>query len=296
MVGSSISEKLLRNQKNYDVISSTREDTDLFNLKKTVKTIEDIKPNTIINAAAKVGGIYANDTKRTEFIIENLKINMNILEACIPFPEIKIINLGSSCIYPLNAKNPISEESFMGGKLENTNSPYAMAKLSAIEIGRALSKQYGHKVINLMPTNLYGPNDNFSKSESHVIPGMISRMHEAMINEEKNFEIWGTGKPKREFLYVEDLSDAIKFIIENNIEDDLINIGSGEEINIYELANLVKKTLHYDVEFIFDDSKPDGNPRKFLDSSLINSYGWKAKTNLESGLQYTYKWFLDNVV
>ncbi len=296
MVGSSISEKLLRNQKNYDVISSTREDTDLFNLKKTVKTIEDIKPNTIINAAAKVGGIYANDTKRTEFIIENLKINMNILEACIPFPEIKIINLGSSCIYPLNAKNPISEESFMGGKLENTNSPYAMAKLSAIEIGRALSKQYGHKVINLMPTNLYGPNDNFSKSESHVIPGMISRMHEAMINEEKNFEIWGTGKPKREFLYVEDLSDAIKFIIENNIEDDLINIGSGEEINIYELANLVKKTLQYDVEFIFDDSKPDGNPRKFLDSSLINSYGWKAKTNLESGLQYTYKWFLDNVV
>tara|TARA_X000000950_G_scaffold171280_1_gene208736 strand:+ start:770 stop:1660 length:891 start_codon:yes stop_codon:yes gene_type:complete len=296
LVGSSISEKLLRNQKNYDVISSTREDTDLFNLKKTVKTIEDIKPNTIINAAAKVGGIYANDTKRTEFIIENLKINMNILEACIPFPEIKIINLGSSCIYPLNAKNPISEESFMGGKLENTNSPYAMAKLSAIEIGRALSKQYGHKVINLMPTNLYGPNDNFSKSESHVIPGMISRMHEAMINEEKNFEIWGTGKPKREFLYVEDLSDAIKFIIENNIEDDLINIGSGEEINIYELANLVKKTLQYDVEFIFDDSKPDGNPRKFLDSSLINSYGWKAKTNLESGLQYTYKWFLDNVV
>ena len=170
----------------------------------------------------KVGGIYANDTKRTEFIIENLKINMNILEACIPFPEIKIINLGSSCIYPLDASNPISEDS-LWGKLENTNSPYAMAKLSAIEIGRAwVSKQYGHKVINLMPTNLYGPNDNFSKSESHVIPGMISRMYEAMINKEKNFEIWGTGKPKREFLYVEDLADAIEFVIENNLEDDLI--------------------------------------------------------------------------
>ena len=254
------------------------------------------KPNIIINAAAKVGGIYANDTKRTEFIIENLKINMNILEACIPFPEIKIINLGSSCIYPLDASNPISEDSFMGGKLENTNSPYAMAKLSAIEIGRALSKQYGHKVINLMPTNLYGPNDNFSKSESHVIPGMISRMYEAMINKEKNFEIWGTGKPKREFLYVEDLADAIEFVIENNLEDDLINIGSGEEVTIYELANLVKKTLNYDGEFIFDNSKPDGNPRKFLDSSLINSYGWEAKTELESGLQYTYKWYIDNVI
>ena len=147
-----------------------------------------------------------------------------------------------------------------------------------------------------MPTNLYGPNDNFSKSESHVIPGMISRMYEAMINKEKNFEIWGTGKPKREFLYVEDLADAIEFVIENNLEDDLINIGSGEEVTIYELANLVKKTLNYDGEFIFDNSKPDGNPRKFLDSSLINSYGWEAKTDLESGLQYTYKWYIDNVI
>ena len=293
---SSISEKLYKNQNKYDVLSSTRKDTNLFDLEQTINTVVSTKPNIIINAAAKVGGIYANDTKRTEFIIENLKINMNILEACIPFPEIKIINLGSSCIYPLDASNPISEDSFMGGKLENTNSPYAMAKLSAIEIGRALSKQYGHKVINLMPTNLYGPNDNFSKSESHVIPGMISRMYEAMINKEKNFEIWGTGKPKREFLYVEDLADAIEFVIENNLEDDLINIGSGEEVTIYELANLVKKTLNYDGEFIFDNSKPDGNPRKFLDSSLINSYGWEAKTELESGLQYTYKWYIDNVI
>ncbi len=219
---------------------------------------------------------------------------MNILEACIAYPNIKIINLGSSCIYPLDAANPINENSFMDGKLEATNSPYAMAKLSSIEIGRALSIQFGHKVINLMPTNLYGPKDNFSKSDSHVIPGIIARMNEAMINNELEFQIWGTGKPLREFLYVDDLTSAIKFIIENDVESDLINIGSGEEVTVHELALLIKEILNYKGNLIFDNSKPDGNPRKLLDSSLINSYGWKAKTDLKTGLELTYNWFLKN--
>ncbi len=295
MVGSSVVDIFKENPKTYQVIPSTRNDTDLFNLIETQNIIADTNPNIIVNAAAKVGGIYANDTKRTEFILENLKINMNILEACVRFPNIKIVNLGSSCIYPLNAKNPINEDSFMDGKLENTNSPYAMAKLSAIEIGRALSIQFGHKVINLMPTNLYGPRDNFSKSDSHVIPGIITRMNLAMKNNEMEFGIWGTGKPLREFLYVEDLANAIKFIIENDIENDLINIGSGEEVTIHELAILIKDILKYKGELLFDNSKPDGNPRKLLDSSLINSYGWKAKTDLKTGLELTYNWFLKNI-
>ena len=254
----------------------------------------DTKPNIIINAAAKVGGIYANDTKRTEFIIENLKINMNILEACIPFPEIKIINLGSSCIYPLNASNPISEDSFMGGKLENTNSPYAMAKLSAIEIGRALSKQYGHKVINLMPTNLYGPNDNFSETSSHVIPGLIRRLTLAKQNKDEVFKVWGTGTPKREFLHVDDLSDAIHFLIQSNKVPKLINVGSGEEVTIKELVSLLVDITSFEGEVVYDSSMPDGNPRKLLDSSKLKEMGWNNSIDLHTGLENTYKWFMEN--
>ena len=197
----------------------------------------------IIIAAAKVGGIYANNTKRVEFLIENLKINTNILESIIDKNNIKIINLGSSCIYPLNAENPIKEEYIMSGQLEPTNSPYAMAKLTAIELGKSLSKQYGHKVINLMPTNLYGPNDNFSEMDSHVIPALIHKMHFAKIENHEEFFIWGTGKPLREFLYVDDLALCIKKIVESEIKEDVLNVGSGEEISIYNLALLVKKLL-----------------------------------------------------
>ena len=273
---------------------SSREDTNLFDYKSTKKLISESSPDIIVNAAAKVGGIYANNTKRTEFLLENLKININILESCIDQPSIKIINLGSSCIYPLHAKNPINEDEYMNGALEPTNSPYAMAKLTSIELGRSLKIQYGHKIVNLMPTNLYGPNDNFSKENSHVIPGLISRMHDAKINNKEVFKIWGTGKPLREFLFVNDLSDAINFIITNDIENDLINIGSGEEISINELAIKISKTLNFSGELIFDDSKPDGNPRKLLDSTLINSLGWKSKTSLDEGLNQTYEWFINN--
>jgi len=292
LVGSSITRAL--SEPDYKVIASSRNDTNLFNFNEVENLIKEKKPNLIINAAAKVGGIYANNTKRSEFLIENLKINLNLLEACIPFPDIKIINLGSSCIYPLNAADPINEDSFMEGKLEPTNSPYAMAKLTAIELGRSLNLQHGHKVINLMPTNLYGPNDNFDHESSHVIPGLISRMYEAKEQGDQVFKIWGTGKPLREFLYVDDLSNCIDFIIKNDVEVDLINIGSGEEISILNLAEKIKKVTGYDGELSFDSLKPDGNPRKFLDSSLINKLGWKPKINLDEGLKLTFDWYKEN--
>ena len=294
LVGSSLVRKFNGNNR-YDIISATRKDANLFIYEETKKLIEDSKPDLIINAAAKVGGIQANNTQGTEFILENLKININLLESCIPYNNIQIINLGSSCIYPLNAENPIKESSFMSGILEPTNSPYAMAKITAIEMGKTLNKDYGHKVINLMPTNLYGPNDNFSKENSHVIPGIIKRMHEIKLNGLESFGLWGSGEPLREFLFVDDLSDAIEFIVDNNIKDYLINVGSGKEISIYDLACLIKEIMNFSGEIIFDSSKPDGNPRKLLDSSLINSYGWESKVDLEEGLEITYKWFLKNI-
>ena len=288
-------ENLRKNEK-FNVIGSNRRDTNLFNLEETKAIIRKIQPEVVINAAAKVGGIYANNTKRADFIIDNLKINLNILESVIEFNEIKVVNLGSSCIYPLNAENPIKESEFMTGSLEPTNSPYAMAKLSSIEIGRALKSQYGHEVINLMPTNLYGPNDNFDENTSHVIPGLMRRMHDAKINNIDTFEIWGTGKPLREFLFVDDLSRAVEFILTNNIKEDLINIGSGVEISISKLAELIKDVIGYKGSLEFNTSMPDGNPRKLLDCSLINSLGWMHRTELEPGLNKTYDWFKNNII
>ena len=293
LVGSSVKE-LFEKDKSVELIAATRDDADLFNYDSTKNIIEDNKPNIIINSAAKVGGIYANNKYRTTFLLDNLKININILEACINFPNIKIINLGSSCIYPLDAPTPIKESSLLDGKLEETNSPYAIAKIAGIELGRSLHSQFGHEVINLMPTNLYGPRDNFSDLNSHVIPGLIQRIHNAKIEKNKNVEIWGSGKPLREFLYVNDLADAIKFIINNNVRDELINIGSGEEITIKDLANLICEVIGYNGSLLFDSSMPDGNPRKLLDSSKINSLGWKAKTKLKNGLEKTYKWYVEN--
>tara|TARA_B000000475_G_scaffold249454_1_gene225099 strand:- start:934 stop:1857 length:924 start_codon:yes stop_codon:yes gene_type:complete len=294
LVGSSCTRVLSKN-KSYNIIPSTRADTDLFNLDETKKLISSSKPDVLIIAAAKVGGIYANNTKRVEFLLENLKINTNILESCIENNNIKIINLGSSCIYPLDAKNPIKETDIMNGKLEPTNSPYAMAKLTAIELGKSVSIQYGHKIVNLMPTNLYGPNDNFSKLDSHVIPGLIHRMHLAKIKNNSKFSIWGTGKPLREFLYVDDLASCIETILSNDIKEDILNVGSGEEVTISELSELIKEVVGYEGNILLDKSKPDGNPRKLLDSSLITKYGWSPKTSLREGLLNTYKWYKSNI-
>ena len=295
MVGSSVVRILSTNQ-NFEIIKSNRDKNNLFDFQSTQRLIEETNPDYIINAAARVGGIHANNENRFEFITENLKINMNILESCRNNANIKIINLGSSCIYPLEAKNPLKEEYIMTGKLEPTNSPYAMAKLSAIEIGDAMRKQFGHTIINLMPTNLYGPCDNFSETESHVIPGLIYRMHKAKMLKNKSFEIWGSGNPLREFLYVDDLSKAIELIINKNITDPILNIGSSEEISILELAKLIKKSVNFQGELTFDKQMPDGNPRKLLDSSKILSYGWKPEIEIEEGIKNSYDWYLKNLV
>lgn len=295
LVGSSVF-KILNTKSSYkEIVASTRKDTNLFDYEETFNCINEVKPDIVVNAAAKVGGILANNTLRSEFIIENLKINLNILESLKLLPNIKLINLGSSCIYPLDAKNPIKEEYVMTGSLEPTNSPYAMAKLTAIEIGDALAKQYGTKVVNLMPTNLYGPNDNFSENESHVIPGLIARMHKAKLKKDDIFNIWGTGEPLREFLYAEDLAEAIDFVIQNDINEKLLNVGSGKEITIKNLSNLIKEIVGFEGKLNFDSSKPDGNPRKLLDSSKIFNLGWEPKIDLNIGLDTTYKWYLESL-
>tara|TARA_B100000886_G_scaffold340558_1_gene311254 strand:- start:5376 stop:6308 length:933 start_codon:yes stop_codon:yes gene_type:complete len=294
LVGKSLIANLNKSKKVSEVIGSTRDDTNLLNLNETKETIITSKPNVVIIAAAKVGGIYANDTYRTDFILENLKINMNILESCKGNSNIEIINLGSSCIYPLNAPNPINENDFMNGKLEPTNSPYAMAKLTAIEIGRSISEEFGNRVLNIMPTNLYGPDDNFHIENSHVIPGLIHRMFIAKKNNDKEFKIWGTGKPLREFLYVDDLSTFIESTIGEDMKYDLYNVGSGEEISIFDLAKKIQKIISYEGIITTDNNKPDGNPRKFLDSSRALKTGWRPTVSLDLGLTKTYEWFLEN--
>ena len=295
LVGSSLVRNFSKNKIFSKIIPSTRNDLDLFNFQDVKSFINENQPDLIVNAAAKVGGILANNTYRADFILNNLKINTNLLESLIPFEKIKLINLGSSCIYPLNAKNPIKESYIMTGELEKTNSPYAMAKLTAIELGKSISHQYGHKIINLMPTNLYGPNDNFSDKDSHVIPGLMSRMHKSKIDGKKEFEVWGTGKPLREFLYVDDLASSITFIVENEINDDLINIGSNEEISIKELVKNLLKIIDFKGSVFFNTEYPDGNPRKLLDSTKINNFGWKPKVSIDEGLAKTYKWYLENI-
>ena len=295
LVGSSVSRILEDSSKVTELLPTNRNNLDLFDYRAVLNFIEKNSPEIIVNCAAKVGGIYANNTQRTEFILNNLKINMNLLEASINFPNIRIINLGSSCIYPLNAENPIKESYVMTGPLEPTNSPYAMAKLTSIEIGRSISSQHGHKIINLMPTNLYGPKDNFSSDDSHVIPGLIARMHKEKINNSSTFKIWGTGKPLREFMYVDDLALAIEFLLDKDVEKDLINVGTGNEIQIADLAEKLKKVIDFKGELIFDSSKPDGNPRKLINSDYLKSLGWKPKTDLDSGLEKTYSWYLNNL-
>ena len=293
LVGSSLTRTL---KGEFELILSNRNDTDLFSFQQTNQKILNSNPDYIINAAAKVGGILANNTNRTQFILENLKINMNILESIVDKPEIKIINLGSSCIYPLNAANPIKESSLLTGKLEPTNSPYAMAKLASIEMGDAISKEFGNKIINLMPTNLYGPDDNFSSESGHVIPSLINKFFIGKKNQSPEVNVWCSGNPLREFLYVDDLADAIKFIIENNIDDSILNIGSGEEITIKNLALKLKEITEFDGELIFDSNYPDGNPRKLLDSSKINKLGWHHKTNIETGLKLTCNWYKNQIL
>jgi len=294
LVGSSVVNCFNNSKMIENLYPSTRSEVNLFDYKETSKFVDKIQPDLVIIAAARVGGIHANNSQRSEFLIENMKINFNILESLIPFSECTIVNLGSSCIYPLDAPNPISEEFIFTGKLEPTNSPYAVAKLAAIELANSMKLQFGHKIINLMPTNLYGPNDNFSELNSHVIPGMMNRMHHAKLQNKDNFDIWGSGNPKREFLHVDDLSSAIEFILKEDINLDLLNVGSGEEVKIIELAQLLKEIIGFKGKINNDLSLPDGNPRKLIDSSKLRELGWTPNISLKDGLTSTYEWFLKN--
>lgn len=295
LVGKSVVKTLLNSSKVESVVSSTRKDTDLKRIDEIKNILDKKQPDYIINCAAKVGGIHANNTFRAEFLLENLKINLNLFDALKEYPNINVVNLGSSCIYPLNAPNPISESSFLEGKLEPTNSPYAIAKITGIELGREINNQYGNKILNLMPTNLYGPNDNFTDMNSHVIPGLIFRMHQAKIDNDPIFKIWGTGTPLREFMFVDDLANCIEFLIDKDLDSDLINVGTGEEVSILGLALLVKEITGYKGNVETDPEMPDGNPRKLLDSTLINNLGWKSQVDLKSGLKTTYDWYINNL-
>ena len=295
LVGSSLVRRFQTQDKGINLIKSSRKDTNLFSLEETKKKVDESDPDIVIIAAAKVGGIYANNTQRFNFIIDNLKISMNIFESLIERSDTQIINIGSSCIYPLNADNPINEASLMTGKLEPTNSPYSMAKLSSLEISRTMKDQLGHSILNLMPTNLYGPNDKFEEFNSHVIPGLIFKMHQAKEAQSKEVEIWGSGKPLREFMHVDDLSLAIEFLIQNGCSQDVLNVGSSEVISIKELSELINNIVGFKGNLVFNSQYPDGNPKKVLDSSQINNLGWNSSITLEKGLTDTYQWYLNNL-
>ena len=293
MVGSAILRHLKK--KGYkNIIIKNKNKLNLLNQKKTEKFFKIAKPDYVVIAAARVGGIWANQNYKANFIYENLMIQTNIIHSAYKTGIKKLIFLGSTCIYPKFSKQPIKEEYLLTGELESTNDAYSIAKIAGLKMCEAYNKQYNLNYICLMPTNLYGPNDNFDEKSSHVIPGLIARMHNAKINNSKEFKIWGTGKPLREFLFVNDFADAVQFIIDNNINEKLLNIGSGKEISILDLVKLIKNIINFEGELTFDFEKPDGNPRKLLDSSKINSLGWSPKTELIDGIEKTYNWYKNN--
>lgn len=303
MVGSAIIRALQGNGIG-DIITAERSEVDLTRQIEVEDFFENNEIGTVIIAAAKVGGIHANNIYPAEFIYQNLMIEANVIEASHQKGIENLIFLGSSCIYPKMSSQPIREEYLMTGKLEATNEPYAVAKIAGIKICESYNRQYGRKYRSLMPTNLYGPNDNFHPINSHVIPALIGRFHEAKEKEYGEVEIWGSGKPKREFLHVDDLADACIFIMSIGEEKiDLaiepmqghINVGSGIDYSIAELAKIIADVTGFEGDVVFDSSKPDGTLRKLLDVSLIGSLGWSAGTDLEEGLAKTYEWYLSNI-
>jgi GDP-L-fucose synthase len=243
-------------------------------------------------AAAKVGGIQANNNFPVEFLLENLQIQNNVIAASFEAGVKKLLFLGSSCIYPRLAPQPIREDSLLSGPLESTNKPYAIAKIAGIELCQAYSREYGANFISAMPTNLYGPGDNFDLDSSHVLPALIRKAHEAKINNQPAFTVWGSGSPRREFLYVDDLADALAFLLENYDSPEVINVGCGKDVTIRELAEIVSEVVGFKGELIFDPSKPDGTPRKLLDTSCLKKLGWTPRVSLRDGIEQTYQWYL----
>lgn len=293
MVGSAVVRELKKEKFN-NLILKTRNELDLFDQQLVRAFFDKEKPEYVIDCAAKVGGILANDEYSADFIYQNLVIQNNIIHNSHLAGVRKLLFLGSSCIYPRDCPQPIKENYLLTGLLEKTNDSYAIAKIAGIKMCQSYNKQYKTNFISVMPTNLYGPNDNFDLQNSHVLPALIRKFHEAKINNKHEVVIWGTGSPKREFLHVDDLADACLFLMNNYNDGEIINIGTGEDITILELSKLIKKVVGFKGEITNDTTKPDGTTQKLLDVSKINKLGWKYKITLERGIADTYKWFLEN--
>lgn len=293
MVGSAI-ERKLRKEGYQNIVTRTSKELDLRNQQAVNEFFATERPNYVFLAAAKVGGIVANNTYRAEFIYENLMIEANIIHASYVNKVTKLLFLGSSCIYPKLAPQPLKEEYLLSDYLEHTNQPYAVAKIAGIELCDGYRAQYGCNFISVMPTNLYGPNDNYDLEKSHVLPALLRKFITAKMNNLPFVEMWGTGSPRREFLYVDDLADACFFLMENYNEKGLVNVGCGDDVTILELAQLVKKVVGYEGEIKLDTSKPDGTPRKLMDVSKLTSFGWKATTTLEDGINTVFNEIKDN--
>jgi len=294
LVGSAILRKLQENGY-YNLVYKTSQELDLRDRNQVDQLFKEEKPEYVFLAAAKVGGIVANNEYPADFIRDNLMIQTNVIDAAYRNGAKKLLFLGSTCIYPKFAPQPLKEEYLLTGELEPTNEPYAIAKIAGIKMCQSYNRQYGTKYISVMPTNLYGPNDNFDLHTSHVLPALIRKFHEAKENNAPYVEVWGTGTPRREFLYSDDLADACVFLMNHYEDNEIVNVGVGEDIPIKELAEKIKAIVGYEGDIRFDTTKPDGTPRKLVDVSKIHSLGWKASISLEEGLQKAYQWFLDNV-
>lgn len=277
------------------IITKSRKELDLFDANSVNKFFQKEKPEYVFLAAAKVGGITANIKYPVEFIYENVTIQNNVIHSAYLNKVKKLLFLGSTCIYPRVCPQPMKEEYFLTAKPEETNLSYAIAKIAGISMCQSYNKQYGTNFISAMPANLYGPNDHFDPEKSHVLPALIKRFHEAKEGNAESVTLWGTGKPRREFLYVDDLADACLFLMNNYNDTEIINVGSGEDISIKELAGVIKKIVGFKGKVLWDISKPDGNPRRLLDNKKIIKLGWESKTDLENGINTTYKWYLENL-
>lgn len=293
LVGSAIVREL-KKQGYENLLLVTHKELDLLNSQAVAVFFQKEKPDFVIMTAAKVGGIYANSNYPADFIFENLQVQNNLIHNAYLNKAKKLLFLGSSCIYPRNCPQPIKEEYLLTSELEKTNEPYAISKIAGIIMCQSYNRQYGTKFISVMPTNLYGPGDNFHPENSHVIPGLIYKIHNAKTNNASSVTLWGTGKPYREFLFVDDLANACVFLMNTYNENEIINIGTGEDITIKELAEIISEVIGYKGKIQFDPSKPDGTPKKLLDITKIKNLGWKPTTELKTGLMKTYQWYGDN--
>lgn len=294
LVGSAIVRSL--EAKGYqNVIGRTHKELDLLSQQAVRDFFEAERPDVVVLAAAKVGGINANNTAPADFVYDNLQIQCNVIKCCHDYNVKKLLFLGSTCIYPKMAPQPISEDALLTGPLEETNEAYAIAKISGLEMCRFFKKQYGDDFISCMPTNLYGPYDNYDLSGSHVMPAMIRKFHDAKQNQVPSVELWGTGTPLREFLYVDDMADACVFLLEHYSGEQHVNIGTGKEVTIKELAEIVKHVVGYTGEIVWNNDMPDGTPRKLTDVTKLHNLGWTHQVELEEGVQLAYDWFKENV-